>query len=424
MAQLDDNIAGKTDGSPEDIASFLKGDRTDKTDKTDKADKAKGDVKDNKLDEKAKDTDEGIDEENDEDLEDKDEDIDEDDEIEVDDEDKIDLKDEEKITAPPRRKEISKKYPEFFKEFPWFEKMMYRDRQVQERFGSFDDAMEAADKADVFDDMQSSVLSGNPEKFLTEVKTGDSKAFKKFVDNFLPTLAKVDKDAYKEVAQDVTRLLITSMVRESQSTRNEDAKKALEEAAEILNQHIFGTSEFVPKKRAESSEDSELEQEKQKFNNERLQTAVSDVTSKVTKIIKNTISENIDPKNEMTPFVKKNAIRECMEALDNSIDEDRVFKRQLTQMWSSAVKDKLPQSALDKIRSTWLGKAKGFLPVVIRKARAEALKGSVSTKRDKDDEDSRREPIRNRKISTSSQSGNAKGRKEGESAYDYLMRRD
>jgi len=92
-----------------------------------------------------------------------------------DDIEKLDLKDDTDvdIEAPPRKKEILKKYPDVFKDFPFLEKMMYRDKQITELFGSFDDAKEIAEKSDVFNNFETQLLAGNTEEVLKSVKEAE-----------------------------------------------------------------------------------------------------------------------------------------------------------------------------------------------------------------------------------------------------------
>ncbi len=226
---------------------------------------------------------------------------DDDEELELSDTDeeieKIDLAKDENldIDAPPRKKEILKKYPELFKEYPFLEKMMYRDKAYTELFGSFDDAKELAEKADSFNQFESQLLSGNTEQVLREVKESDEKAFNIIVDDYLSTLAKVDKDAYFHVVGNLNKRLIMEMVEEANSTNNEDLKQA----ALLLNQFIFGTSKFeAPKNRVDkkiSTEQSEVEKERLAYVQERFETSRDDLQTQVDNTLKATISDYIDP---------------------------------------------------------------------------------------------------------------------------------
>src|SRR4030095_17039531 len=55
------------------------------------------------------------------------------------------------LVTPVRRKEILKKYPNVFKDFPYLEAAYYRDRQFTEVFSDLDNAKEALGKAESFD---------------------------------------------------------------------------------------------------------------------------------------------------------------------------------------------------------------------------------------------------------------------------------
>src|SRR5216684_980695 len=223
--------------------------------------------------------------------------IEEADEIELKDSDedieKLDLtKDDIEVDAPPRKKEILAKYPDLFKTFPFLEKIMYRDRQYNELFGSFDDAKEIAEKSESFNQFESQLLAGDTSEVLRNVKDVDEKAFNIIVDEYLPTLAKVDKEAYFHVVGNLNRRLIMEMVQEANDTNNEDLKQA----ALLVNQFIFGSSKFTaPTLRVEkikdTSEASEAEQERLAFTRERFETARDDLQTKIDNTLRATISD-------------------------------------------------------------------------------------------------------------------------------------
>lgn len=343
-----------------------------------------------------------------------------------DDEDKIDLKDisEVEIDSPPRKKEIEKLYPGIFKKLPFLEKMIYRDRQMQELFGSFDDATEAHGKAEALDKFEEQLLSGNPEELFDSVKKSDGKAFSKLVNNLLPTLAKVDKEAYHSIVSDIVQRVIVHMVSEGKNMGNDDLQKA----ALLVNQFVFGTSDFKARpNRDEPQKDDELEREKASFREERLNTAVNDLQLKVGNILKNTIGEYIDPRGQMSSFVKKNAIREALEAVDGLISQDTTFRKHLNRLWQGAERDKLTKISIDRIRSAYLGKAKGLLPTAIKKARNEALKELTPSRKETSDSQESDTPSKDRRNpiipgrSTPHERGKSEMKK-GESVMDFLMR--
>ncbi len=356
-----------------------------------------------------------------------------DDELELIDQDedieKIDLTkpdDELDIEAPPRKKEILKEYPELFKKFPFLEKMMYRDRQITELFGSFDDAKEIAEKSETFNNFESQLLAGDTEQILREVKTADEKAFNIIVDEYLPTLAKVDKEAYFHVVGNLNRRLIMEMVQEANDTNNDDLKQA----ALLVNQFVFGSSKFVaPTLRVEKTDDktSEAESERLAFTKERFESARDDLQTRVDNTLRATISSYIDPKENMTPYVKKNAVADAMRILSSSIASDSSVVKNLDRLWRSAFDSKFSKESLGKIQSFYLSKAKGNLKNAILKARAEALKDarprdSREKEIDEQEEETSRRPARTITPGRPSQSKGKNEMKKGESVTDFFMR--
>lgn len=349
--------------------------------------------------------------------------IEQDEEIE-----KLDLtkQDDIDVEAPPRKKEILKEYPDLFKKFPFLEKLMYRDREYTELFGSFDDAKEIAEKAEVFSNFETQLLSGNTEDVLRNVKEVDEKAFNIIVDDYLPTLAKVDKEAYFHVVGNLNKRLIMEMVEEANNTNNDDLKQA----ALLVNQFVFGTAKFTPPTnkvdRTKDEKVDEVEQERLSFTRERFEIARDDLQSQVDNTLRATISEYIDPKGNMSPYVKKNAVADAMKFLGESISSDSSIIKNLDRLWRASFEGKFSKESLNKIKSFYLSKAKPNLKNAILKARAEALKDSRPEGRTKEEErEEIEETPRKRNITPgrpSNTRGQTKGPQKGESVTDFFMR--
>ncbi len=344
---------------------------------------------------------------------------------------KLDLdkeKDDITVETPPRKKEILKEYPELFKKFPFLEKMMYRDRQYNELFGSFDDAKEIAEKSEAFNSFEAQLLKGDTKDILKEVKEADQKAFDTIVDNYLPDLAAVDKEAYFHVVGNLNKRLIMEMVQEANDTNNEDLKQA----ALLVNQFIFGSSKFtaptlrVKKSEEGSAEQSEAETERLAYVKERFETSRDDLQTRVDNTLRATISDYIDPKSVMSTYVKKNAVADAMKILSDSIVSDTGTVKNLNKLWRASFEDKFSKNSLSKIQSYYLSKAKVNLKDAILKARAEALKDTRPANRDKETDETEEESSRTtRRVAPgrpSQPKGKNDGPKKGESVTDFFMR--
>lgn len=301
--------------------------------------------------------------------------------------------DEEKLelVVPVRRKEILAKYPKLFKEFPYLEKAYYREQQFTEIVPTIQEARQAVQKAESLDQFENYIKSGKTEAILKVVKNNDPEAFNRLADDYLGTLARVDKDAYHHVLGNVVKETISSMVQEGRASNNEDLKRA----AQILHQFVFGSSEWKPPGKLASEvradpKEEEFNKKQQEFSRQQYQTAQDDLNQKVDNVLKNTIKKFLDPKESMTDYVRKTASREVLENLQGIIQADKRFKVIIDNLWKNAHNNNYSQTSLDKIRTAYLSRAQTVLPSVIKKARSEALKGLG--KRVKEDSEESPEP--------------------------------
>lgn len=345
-------------------------------------------------------------------------DEDEDDEIEdEDDEDELKELEEEleeptedqlELVTPVRRREILKKFPTLFKEFPYLEKAYYREQQFTELLPTIDDAKEAVKAKETLDNFENDLMGGNTETILKAIKNENPRAFNKVVDDYMTTLAKVDEKAYHHVIGNTIKYVISGMVVEGRRSNNE----ALQTAAQLLNQFVFGSSEFEqPKKLSTDSgpdpKDDELSKREQAFIKKQLETTNNDLNTRVNNALKNTIDANIDPKQSMTDYVRRNASREALEELETLINKDSRFKSLVDKLWEKAAKDNFSKDSVDRIRSAYTSKAKTLLPSVIKKARNEALKGMGKRVASEEDEEKspKKGPVTPGKPSSQSKGG-------------------
>lgn len=281
------------------------------------------------------------------------------------------------LVTPVRRREILAKYPNLFKDFPYLEKAYYREQQFTELLPTIQDAKEAVNKAQVLDSFEQDVIiGGNTENILRAVKDESPEAFNKIVDNYLPTLARVDQNAYLHVLGNVTKHTIMAMVNESRRSNSD----ILKSAAQILNQFVFGSSDFIPPKnlateKPKDDRSTEVEQRERQFVRQQFDSTVGDLNTRVNNTLRNTIDANIDPKKSMTEFVRRHASNEALEELNKLISQDTRFKVLADKLWDKCVEENFSKASVDRIKSAYLSKSKTLLPSVIKKARNDALKG-------------------------------------------------
>lgn len=435
--------SGPSGSSKEDIIEFLGSDDEPEPLEIpeERPRKEKNTDEDAPPEEEPSDEEEPSSEEDTDDDEDEDTDDDEDELSELEQELEGPTDDKLELVTPASRREILKKYPKLFQDFPYLEKAYYREQQFTEMFPTIQDARDSAEKSRALDGYEQDLLKGDTTSVLTAMKTDNPQAFHRIVDNYLPNLAKVDQAAYNHVLGNVTKHTIASMVQEGRRTGNEQ----LGQAALLLNQFVFGTSEFKPPTNLASDTPQNNEHEnavrtrEREFMQRQFTTTRNDLNTKVNNRIQSTIASHIDPKGTMTDYVKRNAIREATETLSNLINKDTRFKNLVDRLWDHVFDKNFDPSTVDKVQSAYFAKAKTLLPAVIKKARNDALKGmGIRVRKEKDSEQDEPRPgsnnkARNKEKPSSQREGqrrsggkikNAKDIPANMSSLDFLMQDD
>lgn len=336
------------------------------------------------------------------------------------------------LMTPVRRKEILAKFPTLFKEFPYLEKAYYRDQQFTEVFPTIQDARQSAEKAQILDGFENLIIKGGDIGIVLQAAKEESQdAFYRIADNYLPALKKVDQQAYYHVLGNVLKDTIVTMVREGRSLGEQG--QPLTSAANILNQFIFGTSNFQPPTTLSRQRDpqqegqlNEVQQQRQQLFYQQFSQVRDELQTKADNVLKATIEGNIDPNKSMTEYVRGKAITDAQETLVNLMGKDTRFRGLIDRLWDKAYQTNFDKASTDRIKSAYLSKARTLLPSVIKKARSEALRGLGRRAQSDEVEEltPRKSPVTSGK-STSNNSGrirNAKDIPPGMSTMDFLMK--
>jgi hypothetical protein len=368
IEQLSNNSGDeKTDLSKEGIVDELNREDDEETKVPDEDDREEDDA----------------DKEDEDDKEDDEEESKEDDEIKLVDEEDGEKEDDKEIdlVAPFRKAQIEKDFPGIFKKYPYLEKSYYTERAYREVFASPEDAKEAQESLEEVQELEQSLLQGDTTSLLGRVKEYDENAYARMVDNYLPSLQKVDPQAHNHVVGGIVKNLVALLVKEGKATDNDELRKV----ALAVNKFVFNSEEFEPyQKLAVDKKDTKAQDEQREFLTERFETVQDDLQGSVDNILMSTIKANIDPKGVFSDYVKKNATRDAMEELKTAIDRDTVFRRHLDRLWEKAFASNFNRASVSAIKAAYLAKAKTTLKPVISKARGEALKGMGKRVREDD----------------------------------------
>lgn len=291
------------------------------------------------------------------------------------------------LTTPVRRREILAKYPKLFKDFPYLEKAYYREQQFTEMLPTINDAKIAVEKAGILDNVERQIMSGDISTILRVARQDSPEAFYKIADNYLPTLQKVDPQAYYHVLGNVIKDTIITMVREGRALGTQG--DPLQAAANVLNQFVFGSQNFSPPRplsKQVNPEERTREQQIQWQEHQRVmgtfESTKNDLQTRADNVLKSTIDQHIDPDGSMTDYVRKNATREAFETLEDLMAKDTRFRGIIDKLWENAFQQNFTKETADRIKAAYLSKAKTLLPSVLKRARNEALKGLARRNRE------------------------------------------
>lgn len=273
------------------------------------------------------------------------------------------------------KKKFLKDYPDAFKKYPALERGFYANRAYREVFPTLADAKEAASRLEEFDQHISALDEGKSTALLKAVKERNPENFSKVVNNYLPNLMEVDQDAYYHIVTNILSDGIIGFFEAGKEAKSEDVM----EAARMFKAWMFGKKDIQPSQpyKPTAPEKAEVDKERKQWEDDKLKDVQTQVQDKVNTVFLNTIKANIDPKDQMTPFAKKAAIKEASELLDKAIKNDKGFQSLVSKMWDKAKGAKLSQESQARIRSAYDSKGKMLIPLILRKVRSEAVSGTV-----------------------------------------------
>ncbi len=336
------------------------------------------------------------------------------------------------LKTPVQRRALMKDYPDIFKKHPGLESTIYRERAYTELLPTINDAKEALAAAQVLQRFESDLMEGQTVDMMKAVLAEDPKAFAKLADNYMDNLAQVDERAYHHVLGNITKDIVTAMFKFGKEKEDTD----IQDAASTLYQFMFNSTKWEGKKKlsadtvvddATAKKEAELNERERKIEEGRYKEHTSKLMTSIDNQVKGTIEKTIDPKDQMSSFVKTKAIEEVLNKATKLIEKDGRFQQIVKQLTDKAAKEKFTEESLNRIKSAYFVKYKAILLPIVKAVRNEALKGaSARLKKDEEINDTTERANRDKPQSDRNKSGNnqdASKPKPGESSLDFLLRR-
>ena len=298
------------------------------------------------------------------------------------DEEKDEESDEEeaprRIEGRPTIQQVKKLYPDLFKKIPYFRDMYFSDEKFRQHIADPEQAEEFVTKASHFDRLEGSLMRGDPEVLLTELKEGSGEAFKKVVNNFLPSLRKLDPSLYTELTLPVIEELLYHAGEYAKARGESPEGKNLMRSAEWLADFVFQNGGKIPdiKGRGKGEKhpaEIELERERERRNTELRTAAVTDVNGRIDKSLEGMVREGLG--DGLNNFAKSAVIDRTLTEFINTLKGDKAFQMKLDSLWKAARAAGFSEAAKAQISNAYVMKGRQMIRAIRSKYVAEAQGG-------------------------------------------------
>ena len=273
--------------------------------------------------------------------------------------------------------DIKQKYPNFFKDFPGLKTAFFREQEFSKLFPTIDDAKEAIEVKDRFDNIKSVVLTGDVNTFLQNLPD-QSRA--RFAEAFLPDLFEVDKEAYYSVTTPVIQNILSNVFKSAAHKRD----KNLGNAAILAYQEIFGgelndipnyLSQGAPQAKRQRVEDDPdriaIQREREELYLEKRINVQNMAWSEVSRELTRDIEKGLDPNNAIRPGLKKIIVDKIFNEVISEVAKDSAHVRRMDDIWDRERKTGYRGAFKDSLKNTYLSRAKALVPKIRQRIRAE-----------------------------------------------------
>lgn len=286
-------------------------------------------------------------------------------------------------------KKLKEKFPELAKtpEFKALRDAYFREAKLNSVFNDLDEAKEAAENNATFIKINDEILNkGSVDGLLGSIKEANPEALKKVSLSILDSIAKLDSNLYAEVISPVVRKLARNIYNEGkkQLSRNKDSEdaKALMGTARNIMQWAFDDPDLVDKeeptvKAASTDEktdkEKELEEREQKIAARDYGVALNTCSTNLDRHLTKVISEGLDPKEELTEFVRDQIVEKIKKEIEGQVSSDKSHLKKMQGLWSIAQKNGYDKNSLSRIISAYLERAKPIIPRLRNTYKSRAL---------------------------------------------------
>ncbi len=290
--------------------------------------------------------------------------------------------DEEEVDIPaesPEYRDVKKKYPNLFKDFPGLRHDFFRVKAYDKVFSSVDEAREVADRYDGLVEVERIISTGDTPKLLTGLAQYSKPALRRLATDFLPVLNQVDKEVHDKIAGD----LVARVLRAAQQQGKSSGNKNLFHAASHLSMFVF-SKENPPDEAPVTSPEIEeqkqqLEARERQFFESRNSEFTQDVKTTGERQLRREVARGLDPDDVLPDFVKESILDRTLEEVDSAMGEDEQHIRNMNTLWEKAARMGHGKDFKNRLIQQYILRARSLVGPIRRKLVKDAI-GKINKK--------------------------------------------
>jgi len=294
-------------------------------------------------------------------------------------EEKVEEDKEEKVVSfrhRPTVRDITTKFPEFFKTFPDMRHVLFREGEYANIFPTIDDAKEASQTVENYNHLSDLVSSGKREDFTEFLKgINEADSLSQMASNFLPSLHEVNSDLYYRVTQPILESILRNAYKTGLDGGNDNLKNAaLHVARWALGDPAYATGEKKSEPiKIDTPKSSDLDRERAEFYTQKYNDAKGYVDSTASSRLYAEVKRGFDPNNILPQATVDLWTKHIVEEIDRSLVKDERHMKAINSMWKRAHAAGYAGDWKDRILSSYLSAARALMPAIRAKARATAF---------------------------------------------------
>lgn len=302
-----------------------------------------------------------------------------------------DVEEEVEVTAStherPSFKEISTKYPKFFKEFPAVREALGRELAYTQVFPTVDDAKEAGEVIQNFSKLEETILNGDPSLLLGSLHNKSEQAVNKFAKNFLPTIQKGNPKLFFALITPYINKILRNALDNANSADNKDLAKSVRWLARYIHGTEDGSIPEDPKidegdENDGNEEVTTLREQNKDLAMKSLRRFGEDVKDYTEKILEREILKNVDPEDALPSFMREALVGKIIRDIQVSLNSDASHTKSMTALWQKASKNGYSKEDRSQLITAFLARARKILPSIRDKHKKEVMKKLTSKGRE------------------------------------------